>query len=69
MGVFLEIKNCNSCPNHRSQRYHTADPFETEFQYFCKASDNKVIGIYDWREERNIAIPKWCPLMTATKEK
>jgi hypothetical protein len=60
--VFLEIKNCNTCPNHESQRFYTGDSFETEFIYHCKAKNHKEIGIYDWREERDIKIPKWCPL-------
>jgi hypothetical protein len=60
--VFLEVKNCNTCPNHTSERFYTGDSFEMEFTYKCKAKSNKTIGIFDWQEERNISIPTWCPL-------
>lgn len=64
--VFFEIKGCNSCPSHKSQRYYTADSWETEFEHFCHAKPDqpKSIGIYSWNEEKELDnyIPAWCPL-------
>lgn len=63
MSVNLKLDFCGQCPYSKSQRHWTADSFETEFDYYCnKLDEPKHIGIFDWREESKIEIPKWCPL-------
>lgn len=70
MPVMFEVKSCQSCPNASKERYYTADSFETETEYKCKAKGNKRIGIYDWVEENHpekMSIPQWCPLREKAK--
>lgn len=62
--VFLEIKNCQNCPFFKEERHHTADSFETEFDWFCtKKRDRKIAGSVSWNEGKDVEIPKWCPLL------
>lgn len=59
--VKLEIKSCKDCPNMKSDRHYTADSFENEFIWTCKASQGKLIAYMDWNDKLP-PIPKWCPL-------
>jgi hypothetical protein len=63
MKVRLEITNCRECPKLSSERYYTADSWETEYEWKCKLND-KHIAYVDWREsdQKRVKIPSWCPL-------
>jgi len=65
----LEIKNCRDCPFLKQERHYTADSFETAFDWFCAKKDNKEIaGYISWNEEKDVEIPKWCPLVKTSKK-
>lgn len=78
--VVLKIETCADCPHKRSERYYTADSWETVFQWFCTKTDRpepehsshpavqqvKGSSRIGWDEDgrRPETIPSWCPLRT-----
>ena len=63
MKIEFDIKSCRECPFFESKRHYTADSWEIAFNWFCKKKNNKKIaGYVEWHEEKNIKIPKWCPI-------
>ncbi len=65
----LPITHCSQCPFLEMKRHYTADSFEHEYNWYCKKKNDKVIENYvSWNEEKDVKIPKWCPLAQKPKD-
>lgn len=70
MKIQIDIKTCRECPFIKIERCYTADSYEYANDWFCGKKDNKKIeGYISWNEERDVEIPKWCPIVVKTKKK
>jgi len=64
----LKMTSCKDCPFQSEERAHTADSFESEFNWFCghdKKEKKKIAGSVGWTnsEQNSVKIPDWCPLL------
>lgn len=63
MKAILEINNCKQCPFLEEKRHYTGDSWEVARNWFCKKSNGEKIAAYvEWREEKDVEIPDWCPI-------
>lgn len=61
--VNLKITNCSECPNIRSDRFYTPDPWETVYEWKCTIYACKRIYLKEPFDPIP-PIPTWCPLRT-----
>ena len=59
--VNLKITSCANCPHMKSERHYTADSFEMEFDWKCALANMLHITYHEWND-KDVPIPKWCPL-------
>ncbi len=67
----IPIDSCQKCPFLDERAFYTADSWERPHDWFCKhpesikvkAGGREIAGYVDWYEEKNVEIPKWCPIL------
>lgn len=67
--IVTDIHNCADCQFLKTKRHYTADSFEIVFDWYCSKTNNKTIEEYiEWKEEKNVKIPNWCPIIFNKKD-
>jgi len=66
MTVKMTITGCDVCPNMKSERYYTADSFESVQEWKCTSADEQRITLHEWND-KTPEIPPWCPLRSNVK--
>ena len=65
MSKTIEIKDCQECPHHHSERDYTSDSWEYVERWKCKHPNGPkdfVRRYVDTSDKRTNFIPKTCPL-------
>ena len=68
--AYIPITSCKDCPFRITTPYPTSDSWERAENWLCgkmKGVDDeprKIQGYVEWNDEKDIEIPKWCPLTT-----
>ncbi len=61
--IIIDIKSCQECPFLEKVKIYTGDSWETDHDWLCKKNKlKKNEGSVSWNEEKDVEIPKWCPI-------
>jgi len=62
------LTHCKSCSHKKETNHWSSDGWDRMCDWVCSAADNKQIAeSVEWKDEKHIKVPAWCPIIPATE--
>lgn len=67
MKIAIEISGCKDCPHLKRTDQWSSDGWDRMEDWICGKANIKIQSCVEWREEKKIEIPEWCPAAVGTE--